>query len=70
MGSGTLAIQASVKPLGFVPVPTIVRPSAEESNPEIAADIEAQIRARLLPGPVEIADEKNKPEDEVLAKEA
>ena len=41
-----------------------------KTNPEIAADIEAQIRARLLPGPVEIADEKGDAEDEVLAKEA
>jgi recombination protein RecA len=42
-----------------------------KTNPEIAADIEAQIRARLMPGPVEVAAESDAaPEGEVLAKEA
>jgi recombination protein RecA len=42
-----------------------------KTNPEIAADIEAQIRARLMPGPVEVAAESDAaPEDEALAKEA
>ena len=42
-----------------------------KTNPEIAADIEGQIRARLLPGPVEITEESvAATEDEVIAKEA
>jgi recombination protein RecA len=42
-----------------------------KANPEIAADIEAQIRAQLLPGPV-AADEadKKKADDKAVAKQA
>jgi recombination protein RecA len=42
-----------------------------KSNPEIAADIEAQIRARLLPGPVATDKVKDKKkDDEAVAKQA
>ena len=42
-----------------------------KANPEISADIEAQIRARLLPDPEDKAQEADAPaDDEILAKEA
>jgi recombination protein RecA len=40
------------------------------SNPEIAADIEAQIRARLLPAAKEAAAEEEAADDETVAQKA